>query len=73
MKNIGIINKTITPFLTDGPILYPDKKTEKEMCFKRIKYGNIGQKWTEIIKPFQAPQKSVKIKILVNFNFNTTF
>ena len=34
MKNIGIINKTITPFLTDIPILYPHKKTEKEMCFQ---------------------------------------
>ena len=25
------------------------------------------------IKPFEAPQRNVKIKILVNFNFNTTF
>ena len=25
------------------------------------------------IKPFEAPQRSVKIKIKVNFYFNTTF
>ena len=25
------------------------------------------------IKPFEAPQRSVKIKIQVNFYFNTTF
>ena len=26
-----------------------------------------------LIRPFEAPQKSEKIKILLNFYFNTTF
>ena len=62
MKKIGIINKRITPFLTDVLILYPLKKQKSKGVFKDTN-GNIRHKWTETIKPFEAPQRSVKIKI----------
>ena len=58
-----------------APILDEDKKLTKMFIFTFLCGATKGfmKAFKAFIKPFEAPQRSVKIKILVNFYFNTTF
>ena len=58
----------------NGPI--PDKKKKLTQVIFALLFGaskGFMKAFKALIKPFEAPQRSVNIKSQVNFYFNTTF
>ena len=48
-------------------------KYGKKLITLCISYGGTRKALKAFLKPFEAPQRSVIIKILLDFYFNTTF
>ena len=67
-----IMNEILTIFV---PILDEEKKLTEIFIFTLLCGALKGfmKALKTLIKPFEAPRKRVKLKILLNFYFNTTF
>ena len=75
-SNQSLVQKMIELLLIfNGPIPDKKKKLTQVFIFALLFGASKGfmKAFKALIKPFEAPQRSVNIKSQVNFYFNTTF